>query len=220
MNNHCIYLPPKIILWGGTGQAKVVRPIIEYYGSKVVAIFDDTPNLTPPFSDIPLYYGWEGFKSWLSNCSNIENIEFCITIGNPHGRVRLKLHDQLSKEGLKPTIIIHPTAWIADSAIIGEGSQIMAGAVIQPNAHIGNQCIINSNVYVDHDTLIGNASELVAGSQLMGISKVGVNTIIGASSVILSRIKIGDDVCIGAGNIVSDNVANNITIIKNGHRPQ
>ncbi len=37
-------LPKEIILYGGTGQAKVVRPIIEHYGSKVIAVFDDTPG--------------------------------------------------------------------------------------------------------------------------------------------------------------------------------
>ena len=220
MNKHNIYLPPRIILWGGTGQAKVVRTIIEHHGSKVVAVFDDTPNLPSPFSDVPLYFSWIGFQKWLTSQNNTDDVGFCITIGNPHGRIRLKLHDQMSKAGLTPTTIIHPTAWIADNAIIGEGSQIMAGAVIQPNANIGDQCIINGNVYIDHDTVIGDGSELVAGSQLMGLSKIGQNTLIGASSVILSRITIGNDVCIGAGIIASNNVADNTTIINNGNRPQ
>ena len=65
MNDHVNRLPPEIILWGGTGQAKVVRPIIEHYGSKVVALFDDTPNLPPPFPNVPLYVGWGAFQEWL-----------------------------------------------------------------------------------------------------------------------------------------------------------
>jgi hypothetical protein len=52
-----------IVLWGGTGQAKVVRPIIEYsgYGALVNAIIDDTPGLKSPFEDVPIYYGKDGF---------------------------------------------------------------------------------------------------------------------------------------------------------------
>ena len=220
MGKYIKKLPPRVILWGGTGQAKIVRPIVEHYGSKVVAVFDDTPNLSPTFPDIPLYFSWNGFQKWFRIQTNVEDIGFCITIGNPHGRVRLKLHEQLSKVGLIPITIIHPTAWIADSAIVGEGTQIMAGVVIQPNANIGCQCIINGNVYIDHDTVIGNASELVAGSQLMGISKIGENTIIGASSVILSRIIIGSNVSIGAGVIISNNVADDVAITNQGLRPQ
>jgi hypothetical protein len=90
MIDHINKLPPKIILWGGTGQAKVVRPIIESYGSKVVAVFDDTPNLPPTFPDVPLYYGLDGFKEWLQSQSRHNEIGFCVAIGNPHGRVRIK----------------------------------------------------------------------------------------------------------------------------------
>jgi len=50
-------LLPSVFLWGGTGQAKVVRPIIDSYGSRVIAVFDDTPNLRSPFDDIPIYHG-------------------------------------------------------------------------------------------------------------------------------------------------------------------
>ena len=70
MNDHINRLPLRILLWGGTGQAKVLRPIIEYYGSKVVAVFDDTPNLPPPFPDVPLYVGWGGFQEWIRRYPN------------------------------------------------------------------------------------------------------------------------------------------------------
>ena len=58
--------PSEIIFYGGTGQAKVVRPIVEYYGSKLVAVFDDSPNLEKPFQDVPLYLGSE-LKEWVKN---------------------------------------------------------------------------------------------------------------------------------------------------------
>ena len=56
MKSEINQFPSEIILYGGTGQAKVVRPIIEYYGSRLVAIFDDTPNLKKPFHDVSLYF--------------------------------------------------------------------------------------------------------------------------------------------------------------------
>ena len=49
MKSEVNQFPSEIIFYGGTGQAKVVRPIIEYYGSKLVAVFDDTTNLKNPF---------------------------------------------------------------------------------------------------------------------------------------------------------------------------
>ena len=45
MNVSLNQLPPHVIIWGGTGQAKVMRPIMEHYGAKVVAVFWDADLL-------------------------------------------------------------------------------------------------------------------------------------------------------------------------------
>ena len=111
----------KVILWGGTGQAKVIRPILESAGHEIVAVFDETPNLKPPFNNIPLHFGWDEFEQWLNHRME-ERFGFCITIGNPHGRVRLQLHNYLTTAGLKPLDAIHPKAIVAPNASINEGS--------------------------------------------------------------------------------------------------
>ena len=49
--------PKQVILYGGTGQAKIARPIIEHFGARVVAVFDDTPALPSPFPGVPIYRG-------------------------------------------------------------------------------------------------------------------------------------------------------------------
>jgi len=205
-------LPPTVILWGGTGQAKVVRPIIEHYGSKVVAVFDDAPHLPPPFPDIKLYYGWRGFKKWIMT-QRRKNIGFCVAIGNPHGRIRLKFHEKLIKEGLQPITISHPAAWIAKNATIGSGCQILAGAIISPEAKIGIECIINTNSSIDHECILGDGVEVAPGATLCGLVQVGINAWIGAGATVLPRIKIGPDAIIGAGAVVTKNVPSRVTAI-------
>lgn len=218
MNSHINKLPPKVILYGGTGQAKVVRPIIEYYGAKVVAVFDDTPNLPSPFPDVEIHYGWEGFQRWIKSL-NREEIGFCVAIGNPHGRARLRFHEQLTKEGLSPITIAHPTAWIADNATIGLGTQILAGAIVAPEARIGRQCIINTNASVDHECILEDGVEVAPGATLCGLVHVGVNASIYAGATVLSRIKIGADAIVGAGAVVTKDVPEGITVIGVPARP-
>lgn len=211
-NSHINTLPAQVILWGGTGQAKVVRPIIEYYGAKVVAVFDDTPNLTPPFSDIPLHHSWNKFKTWIKS-QKASKTGFCIAIGNPHGRVRLKLQEKLMHEGLQPITIAHPTAFIADNAIIGAGCQILAGVIIAPEAKIGQQCIVNTKASIDHECTIGDCSEVAPGATLCGLVHLGVNVWIGAGATVLPRIKIGADAIVGAGAVVTRDVHAGTTVI-------
>ena len=213
MNEHVNNYPPYIVFWGGTGQAKVVRPIIEYYGAKVVAVFDDTPNLPSPFLDVPIYTGWDGFLGWLEKQPRPGDIGFCIAIGNPHGRVRIKFHERLVSIGLRPVTIAHPSAQIAPNAIIGEGSQFMAGAIVNPEASIGKQCIINTKASVDHECILEDGVELAPGATLCGIVKADVNAWICAGATILPRINIGADAVVGAGAVVIRDVPTGATVV-------
>ncbi len=54
------------------------------------------------------------------------------------------------------TVRIHPTSVVADSALIGEGSQVWLFCQIRENARIGRRCILGKGVYVDCDVVVGD----------------------------------------------------------------
>ena len=206
-------LPPGIILWGGTGQAKVVRPIIESRCSRVVAVFDDTPDLLPPFPDVPLYRGMDAFRGWLRLQSSRSGFGFCVTIGNPHGRVRMKYHELLADAGLIPVTVVHQSAQIAANATVGHGCQFMAGAIVNPEARIGNQCIINTKASVDHECLLADGVEIAPGATLCGLVVLGTNAWIGAGATVLPRVHVGEDSIVGAGAVVTRDVPAGVTVV-------
>jgi len=211
-------LLPSVFLWGGTGQAKVVRPIIDHYGSRVIAVFDDTPSLPSPFDDIPIYHGWDEFLQWISD-QDKEKLCFCITIGNPHGRVRLRFHQRFIQMGLQPGTIAHPSAYIADNAIIGAGVQIMPGAIVGAESKIGKECIINTKASIDHENVLEDGVEIAPGATLCGLVKVGVNDWVGAGATVLPRITIGHDAVVGAGAVVTEDVPDGTMVVGIPARP-
>jgi len=212
MKDYLNKVPKHVILWGGTGQAKIARPIIEYYGGEVIAVFDDTPGLLPPFHDVPLFEGLKDFPSWILKWHG-GTLGFCIAIGNPHGRIRIKLHKFLRGYGLSPITIAHPSAVIEKDVIIGEGSQIMAGTILNTHVIIGQQCIINTKCSVDHECYLADGVEIGPGATLCGLVSVKKNGWICAGATVLPRLTIGEDAIVGAGAVVIQDVLENSVVV-------
>ena len=89
----------------------------------------------------------------------------------------------------------------------GEGVQLMAGAVIQPNVSIGENTLINTSASIDHDCQIGAHVHIAPGTVLSGNVCVQDETHIGTSATVIQNIKIGTKCTIGAGSVVVKNIS-------------
>lgn len=207
----------KIIFYGGTGQAKVMRPIADKIG-KLVAVLDDTEDLTPPFSDVPLYCGKDCFQQWEQTRKD-DQYYFAVTIGNPNAKVRIEISDYLAKALLKPVSLIHETASIDPTAKLGTGAQVHAGALVGPYATIGNYCILNTNSLVEHDCILNDGVELGPSSVICGEVAIQDFTWIGANSTVRQRTNIGKNVIVGAGSVVVKDIEANTVVVGNPAKP-
>jgi sugar O-acyltransferase (sialic acid O-acetyltransferase NeuD family) len=98
--------------------------------------------------------------------------------------------------------IIHPTATVHPSAILGSGTLVCAHAVIQPDARIGEHSIVNTGAIVEHDCIIGAYTHLAPGSRLGGAVFVGEGTLVGIGASVIPGTRIGDWCVVGAGAVV------------------
>jgi sugar O-acyltransferase (sialic acid O-acetyltransferase NeuD family) len=197
--------PKKLLCWGGSDQAIVLKPIIENLGSKYDIIIDDTPNLRSPFPNIEILQGKSEFEPWLKG-RNASEIGFIIAIGNPYGCVRCHLHDYLVGMGLKAVSICDTSALVDKDVSIGEGAQIMKGAVVNSKAVIGRQCIINTRSIIEHHDMLEEGVEVGPGAILCGRVKVQKYSWIGAGATVLPRLTIESNTIIGGGALVNTNV--------------
>jgi len=201
-------LTKKIVFWGATGQAKVLRECISHYRFQLVALFDNDYNLSSPFQDVPLYHGMDGFYEWL-NLQAEREIYYLVAIGGDKGLSRYEIHETLKKY-LIPTTIIHPTAFVASNVELGEGCQIMAHASICVNAYIGDATIVNTASIVDHECILQKGVHLAPGVNLAGCVQIGQFSMIGTGAVVLPRVKIGANAVIGAGSVVTQDIPDNV----------
>jgi UDP-perosamine 4-acetyltransferase len=114
--------------------------------------------------------------------------------------------------------VIHPAATVANDVQLGEGAQIMAGAVLQPGTNIGRDSIVNTGAVIDHDCVIGAGCHICPGVTLAGGVNVGDQAMVGCGSTVVPGISIGKCAVIGAGSIVHQDMQSNSTLIQ--HRKE
>jgi sugar O-acyltransferase (sialic acid O-acetyltransferase NeuD family) len=212
----------EIVLWGATGQAKVLWELFEHTHDKIIAIFENNYEIAElsPHKQVPIYYGKSGFLKWKSIAHPEQNqIYGLAAIGGSRGRDRVELQNYMQANDVLPITAIHPTAFVASDVKFGDSCQILAHATICSEAILGNACIINSSAIVEHECLINSGVHIGPGAKLAGLVEVGDYSFIGMGAIILPRIKIGKHVIVGAGAVVTKNVTDNVTVAGNPARP-
>jgi sugar O-acyltransferase (sialic acid O-acetyltransferase NeuD family) len=199
-----------IVFWGGTGHARVLHEALDPAQMHLVAVIDRS-DVPPPLPNIPLIVGREAFQSWLK-ARPARPLMFALAMGGARGRDRLDLHDFMKGAGLTPWLAVHPRSWIARDATIGEGSQVLAGALVATHARLGRQVIVNTGASIDHDCVLEDGVHIGPRATLAGQITVGACTFIGAGATILPGLKIGHDSIIGAGAVVTRDVPDNCVV--------
>lgn len=78
--------------------------------------------------------------------------------------------------------------------------------MVNPFAKIGEGCIINTKVNVDHDSVLEDGVHLAMGFSMGGTVHIGMASWIGVGSSIGNNITIGAHVKVPVGSVVTENI--------------
>lgn len=127
---------------------------------------------------------------------------------------RRQVYEAARAQGFNFPQLVHPSV-IHSKESWGEGVQVMAGVILQPNVAVGNNVLLNTGTIVEHDCNIGDHACLAPRATLSGSVNVGSNAYIGSGAVVIQGLSIGHDAVIGAGSVVIRNVAPGTTVVGN-----
>jgi sugar O-acyltransferase (sialic acid O-acetyltransferase NeuD family) len=102
--------------------------------------------------------------------------------------------------------IIHSSSWLDESVVVGSGSVIYPKCTLDKNVHIKESSIINLNSTISHDTIIDDCTFIAPSVSVGGFCIVGRKCFIGINSTIIDKLRITDNVKIGAGAVVTNNI--------------
>ena len=198
-----------MIIVGAGGHAKEVLGIVRsQYKNIDIFFYDDvTKNLPSLFlnefvilrNEVEVR---EVFK---------KNSDFVLGIGG--STHRYKLGERFMKWGGELKSVICSSASIGHYNMkLGEGLNIMMGAVVTEAVTIGKGSLIHVQSSIHHDCQIGEYCEILPGSHLLGNVKIGNCTSIGSGAIVLPKISIGSGVVVGAGAVVTKNVGDGVTV--------
>jgi sugar O-acyltransferase (sialic acid O-acetyltransferase NeuD family) len=200
-----------LLLLGGGGHCRAAIDVIEAEGYfEVKGIVQSKACDTAPVLGYPVIGTDDDLPVLL-----VKTPQALVTVGQiKTPEIRLRLFEQLKREGARMPVIVSPTAYISRHASIEEGTLIMHGAIVNAGALVGVNCIINNLALVDHDAKIGNHCHISTGSRVNGGVIIDDGCFIGSGAILMEGVRIGFHSVIGAGCIVANDISPK-TLLKN-----
>lgn len=201
----------RLAILGASGHGKVIADTAVLLGWSVVFFDDSWPSIT-----VNSYWPVIGTTNeLLDKLANFDGV--MVAIGN--NSIRLDKSKQLLAANAKLISLIHPSAIVSRYVSISDGSFVGAGAVLQVDCKVGLACIVNTNAVIEHDCSISDGAHVSPSASLAGGVSVGHESWVGISACVKQLVKIGNNVIVGAGSVVIDDINNQVTVFGNPAKP-
>lgn len=184
----------KLLIIGASGHGKVIADItLKMNKWKSIIFLDDDENIKSSMGIEVIGKSTDAFKY-------IKDYDIFVAIGN--NETREEIHERLEAEGASIPILVHPNAVVGEQVELGNGTAVMAGAIINCCTQIGKGCIINTGATIDHDNFIEDYVHISPGVHTAGTVKIGKGTWLGVGSKVSNNLNIISGCKVGAGAVV------------------
>lgn len=124
-----------------------------------------------------------------------------IAVGDPS--LRYRFMQDFGKLGAQFGTIVHPTAYVAATAVVEDGAVLCPMTFVGPFAHLSKNCVLNVHAIAGHDVKIGECAVLSPGADVNGHGRVGEGALVGAGAIINPKASLGAFGKLSAGSVLT-----------------
>lgn len=192
-----------VIVLGGGGHARVLLAMLRRLQVEVLGVVDPGLAIGGDCLGYPVLGGDEVILGFDSGA--IELVNGIGSIPRDKG-ARARLFNAFSDRGYRFKSVVDADAWLAEGVAIANGTQVMAGVIIQAGTIIADNCIVNSGAIIEHDCRLAEHCHVAPGATVCGGVHLGEAVHVGAGSVITQGVQVGSHSVIGAGAVLTRDV--------------
>jgi sugar O-acyltransferase (sialic acid O-acetyltransferase NeuD family) len=207
----------KIAVFGAGGFGLEIAMLIEHINEishqwKLIGFFDDGEPEGKTINGYPILGGTERLNRWASD------LFLVLALGLP--KTKRDVLGEIQNKKISYPVLIHPSVITGAKKYVtfGEGSIICAGTIITTNISIGRHVTLNLSCTVGHDTEIGDFSSFMPTCNISGEVRIGEGNFWGTGAKVINRKVVGNNVIVGAGSVVIEDVPDNVTVVGNPAR--
>ncbi|WP_404954814.1 NeuD/PglB/VioB family sugar acetyltransferase [Streptomyces sp. 147326] len=126
-----------------------------------------------------------------------------VCVGSPRDyAVRARVVRRLGLPVNRYATVVHPTAVVSGSSMLGAGSVLLAHCVLTAAVRVGSHVAVMPQVVLTHDDAVGDFATLASGVRLGGGVRLGRGAYVGAGSLVRECTTVGAWSLTGMGSTV------------------
>ena len=170
----------RLVVYGSKEFAATVAELIRHCGHEPVGMIDDYQQGSGILGDLKV----------VSTTHPPDVYGVAMAIGYNNLAARWDAWTRVKALGYHAPPLIHPRAYVADTANVADGALVMAGALVDVRAKIGELAVVWPGACVSHDAYVGDNCFLSPNATICGHVNVGKDSFVGAGAVLVDHCNV------------------------------
>jgi sugar O-acyltransferase (sialic acid O-acetyltransferase NeuD family) len=120
---------------------------------------------------------------------------------------------RLEAGGFPLLTFVHPSAVVAKTVVLGEGTCVCPGAIVVGFSKLGRYTRIGPGAVIGHHVEIGDHVIVELAAAVAGAVTIGARSYVGMGAQLLDHVTVGSGSVVGAGAVVTRDVPDGVQVV-------